>query len=107
MVVGGARVESYRTTVDAIEFAGSDTCTLKNQPAMVTDLNVPGQDILIGEDYFKKVGMTISYAKGGMPLVLCTDPDLRWLNDPFSTPNAFLLIAGGLFLTGFLVSLTR
>lgn len=105
-VVGGGKVPGYTTRVDALQFIGASNCYLKDVSAAVVTVAGSSIDLLIGEGFLKEVGATISYTQDP-PVIMCSDPDLRWLNDPFSRPNTYLLIAGGLFLAGFLVSLSK
>lgn len=105
-VLGGGKVTGYLSTIDRVEVEKRPECTFKNPPTAVMDIGDPEKfDVLIGEDYLQRVGATISYLTFP-PSIGCAGGTLRWLDDPWAGTNSYLLMVGGLFLVGFLVSLT-
>jgi predicted aspartyl protease len=105
-VLGGGKVAGYISAIDKLDFENRPECTFKNPPTAVMDLGDSERfGVLIGEDYLKRVGATISYLSSP-PTIICSGGTLRWLDDPWSGTNSYLLMIGGLFLVGFLVSLS-
>jgi hypothetical protein len=105
-VLGGGKVIGYLSTLDKLEFENRPECAFKSPPTAVMEMGDPERfDVLIGEDFLKRVGATISYMSDP-PTIICSGGTLRWMDDPWSGANSYILMIGGLFLAGFLVSLT-
>jgi len=113
-VVGSQRLVGFggENTVsigrmDALTIKGSPACSLKNVQVAITE--IPGtDDILLGEEFFKKFQFDINYREGEPLVIACTQrvPTLGssisdffepWLKSPFFIPSLF---AGGLAIWG-------
>jgi len=103
-VVGGAKVKGSLSELDRIEIEGLPGCTLRRPPAVVMGVGMQEHDILIGENYLRAVGATISY-KGGQAYVSCGGDSFQRTQMVFSAPGTVFLALGGLIFLGFLLSL--
>lgn len=103
-VVGGAKVKGHLSELDQIDIEGLPGCSLRRPPTVVMGVGMKDHDVLIGENYLKTVGATISY-QGGYASVSCRGGSARMVRGVLSDPNVVFLALGGLIFLGFLISL--